>query len=624
MKIVFGDLEANGLLSEASVMHCAVFKDSVTKQVVKFRPHQAKESLAYLDTVDVLIMHNGIGYDLPLLKKLYGYEFKGKVVDTLLMSRLLNPGRLTPPNCLDKSVSPHSLAAWGYRVGRGKPEHNDWSTFSEDMLHRCTEDVEILALVYEALLKEAEGGQWRNAFLLTFDLFKWLHIQEQNGWEADVPHMQRCVEHLTRRIANIDRVISPRLPTVLVVEEAKKTGEYSYVKKPFLKSGAYSETVSKWFAGSGSINDVGGCFSRISFRKTNLDSGEEMKEFLLAKGWEPLKWNTDSEGKRTSPKMDKEDPFEGIEGKLGRLVVKRVQCRQRRGIIEGLMGLVRDDGRIASSVNTLAVTGRATHRGIVNIPKVGSFYGRHMREIFVARPGRVLVGTDSASCQIRMLCGRMKDPVYEDSVLNGDSDAGTDIHSVNMRKAGLPDRSLAKTFFFGFLFGAGDAKVGKIVKGTAEDGRRLKTAFLSGLPALQELISDLSRQWRSTAKMRYNDRFGKMEPYNGTIKGLDGRPILIPSEHQILVYMLQSDEAIMMSKAYCLLNERLSKRFKQGEDYKVVCFYHDECTVECKEEIAQEVKAISEKCIEDAGKFYKISCPHKGEGKIGKNWAEIH
>ena len=92
-------------------------------------------------------------------------------------------------------------------------------------------------------------------------------------------------------------------------------------------------------------------------------------------GWEPLEWNTDDDGNRTSPKLSKDDPFEGIESKIGKLVAKRVQCRQRRGIIEGLFKLVREDGRIASVVNTLAVTGRATHRNIVNIPIASSFYG---------------------------------------------------------------------------------------------------------------------------------------------------------------------------------------------------------------------------------------------------------
>lgn len=115
-----------------------------------------------------------------------------------------------------------------------------------------------------------------------------------------------------------------------------------------------------------------------------------------------------------------------------------------------------------------------------------------------------------------------------------------------------------------------------------------------------------------------------MEYYDGIIIGLDGRPIVVPSEHMILVYLLQSDEAIMMSRAYNTTWRMLSEKYKFGEDFGVVCFYHDEIDVECREEIADDVRRITEFAIKEAGEFYKIPCPHRGEGKIGKNWYEVH
>ena len=146
MRIGIFDREANGFVDKATCVHCCVVKE-LNGEIRKFWPwpgaDYVKQMLDYLNSFDVLIAHNGIGYDFPLLRKLYGWEFKGKRVDTLIMSRLLNPKRIVPFNCPDKKIGPHSLAAWGYRVGRGKPEHNDWENFSEAMLHRCTEDVEI-------------------------------------------------------------------------------------------------------------------------------------------------------------------------------------------------------------------------------------------------------------------------------------------------------------------------------------------------------------------------------------------------------------------------------------------------------------------------------------------------
>ena len=51
---------------------------------------------------------------------------------------------------------------------------------------------------------------------------------------------------------------------------------------------------------------------------------------------------------------------------------------------------------------------------------------------------------------------------------------------------------------------------------------------------------------------------------------------------------------------------------------------HDEVNIECDEDIAEDIKKISEECIAEAANYYKIACPHVGDGKIGKSWWEIH
>jgi len=627
MQIAFFDLEADGLLDTATTCWCGVFKDKDTHEVFKFRPYQIQKMLRFMDTYDVLIAHNGIGYDFPLLKQLYGYVYKGKVVDTLIMSRLLNPKRQVSPNCPDRGASPHGIKAWGYRVGRGKPEHDDWAQFSEDMLHRCSEDVEILELVYNALLVEAKGGNWKNAFLLSFKLFENLQKQEVFGWLVDRPHMDTCIRQLTTWIRRIDSVIVPKLPMILEVDELKIKGEYTYVKKPFLKSGQYSESVVKWCATHNVDRNncpVVGPYTRVSFRVTNLDSGQETKDYLLRSGWEPLEWNTNDDGERTSPKLSKDDPFEGIEGKIGKLVAKRVQCRHRRSSVEGLIKLIRPDGRIASVVNMLAVTGRATHRGIVNIPKAGSFFGNQMRAIFIAPKGRVLVGTDSDSCQLRMLGGRMGSQAYIDAICNGDKAKGTDLHSITKVIGELESRDVAKSVMYCLLFGGGDAKLGKTAK-QAGNGKALRDRLYKGFDGLGELMERLTIEWKKTARQKFNAQFNRMEYFNGTIIALDGRPIVVPSEHQILVYLLQSDEAIMMTAAYNRFHQRMDKLgYTFGVEYGTVCFYHDEFTVECDIGIADIVQKESEDAIAWAGNFFKIKCPHLGQGKQGHNWYAIH
>ena len=629
MRIGLFDLEANGLLDTVDTLHCCVIKDKDTGQIYKFypKPYYIEEMLDCLESFDVLISHNGIGYDFPLLKKLFNWEYRGKKVDTLIMSRLLNPKRLVPFNCPDKGIGPHGIQAWGYRVGRGKPEHNDWNVFSEAMLHRCTEDVEILHLVYDELIKESKGGKWKNAFLLSFKLFENLQKQEEYGWLVDEKYMHSCISQLDNWVRRIDSVLVPNLPLRLEIEESKVKGIYNYIKKPFLKSGKYSEA-SLSFCETVNIPHssfpIGGPFSRISFRPVNLNSNAETKEYLLDEGWEPLEWNTNDEGEKTSPKMSKDDPFEGINGKVGKLVAKRVQCKQRRSIIEGLTKLIRPDGRIASVVNTLAVTGRATHRNIVNIPKGTSFYGKQMRKMFVSKEGFTLVGTDSDSCQLRMLGGRMGSKEYINALISGDKAKGTDLHSLTKKIGELESRDIAKNVMYCLLFGGGDTKLGKTAKKDGQ-GAELRSRLYNGFDGLGALMERLQKEWKQTSSKKFNARFNRMEYSNGTITGLDGRPIRVTSEHQLLVYLLQSDEAIMMQAAYNRANKQMERAgYVYGKDHGFVCWYHDEFTIECREDIAEHVKQISEEAIAWAGDFYKIPCPHIGQGQIGKNWYEIH
>ncbi len=624
------DLEADNFLEEATVCHCGVFR-TLDGLITKYfspldGPDYIQKMLSFMDTTECLIPHYGYGYDFPLLKKLYNYEYKGLKLDTVVMSRLLNPKRFIPPNCPIKN-KPHSVETWGYRVGLGKPEHNDWGVFSKEMLHRCEQDVEIQRRTYHALIKEQANYEWKPALKLTHRLFEILQKQEEYGWLVDKEWMLKSISMLDHWMRKIDNALNDRLPQTIEIEETKEKGEYKYVKSPFKINGEYTAHVTNWLVSvgyDGLCRPVVGPYSRVSFRRISLDKPSEIKDFLLEQGWEPLEWNTDDDGVRTSPKLDKNDPFEGIEGRMGQLVARYIQCKSRKAILEGWISIIRPDGRIPSVVANLAETGRATHRNIVNVPNGEAFFGKWMRKVFIAKKGWVLVGTDSAGCQIRMLAARMGDSSYTETVLNGDKDKGTDIHSVNMRAAGLNSRGQSKTFFYGFLFGAGDAKVGKIVKGTASDGKALKARFLAGLPALGALVERITKEWRSNAKTRAS-RWGRgVEYYDGWVRGLDGRPIFVKSEHAILVYLLQSDEAVLMATAYVWLYKELTTKYIWGVDFGIVAWYHDEYSIECRPEIAKDIAKISEECISRAGRYLKINCRHDGEASIGRNWYEVH
>ena len=625
MRIATFDIETDGLLDTVTRVWCAVVQEH-DGQVHNFTPDNIDKLCSWLEQFDVLIGHNCIGFDFPVLRKIYGWEYKGTKVDTLLMSRLQRPNRVSPPHCPNKSA-PNSVEAWGYRLGRIKIEHEEWDRYSEHMLERCKEDVSIQTRIYEALLEEGKGEGWTRAHKLNHKLFHYLQMQEEYGWLVDSKHLDRSIDILNTWISRIDRAVTPHLPVILEVEEGKQGGEYTYIKKPFKKDGTHTQAVLNWKEGNGIEADVVGPFSRISTRNVDLDKNKEVKEFLLSLGWEPDEWNINDDGIRTSPKFSKDDTYRGIRSSLGKLISKRIQCRQRKGILEGWKNSIRVDGRISASVGGMATTGRIRHKGIVNVPSPAtkSFFAVWMRKVFIAKPGWVLVGTDSKGNQVRQLAARMGDEDFTHAALYGSSKDGTDIHSVNQRKSGVATRTLAKNVFYGFTFGAGDSKMGKLINGSSADGKALKESFLNGLPKLKDLIERLTNEWRLTAKKMYNQYSKRAEYANGYITGLDGRPILVEAEHTILVYYLQSDEAIQMAAAYCWLHKQLEKAgYVWKKDFGFVIWYHDEWQIECRKEIAEHVVELSNRAIQWSGEFFNIACPHEGESKIGNNWYETH
>ena len=619
MKIATFDIETDGFLEQTKQVWCAAIKNHDTGAIKTFTPDNINLLCDYLDTFDCLIGHNCVLFDFPVLKKIFGWSYEGKIVDTLLMSRLQRPNRTG-------GRAPHSVEAWGERLGDLKRQHEDWTEYSGDMLERCKQDVRLQYKIYQTLLAEGRGMGWGKAHKLNVNIFRYLQLQESTGFTIDVEHLNGCIKTLDRWIDRINRSLLPHLPNIVDVLETKKDGEYRYVAKPFKKDGTYSNSVLNWMQ-PGDTGSVGGPFTRISCRPVDLNSTVEVKDFLLSQGWIPAKWN-EKHGQQTSPNLSKDDPFEGIQTALGRLVAKRIQCRQRRSVLEGWHGDIREDSRLPTRVGGIATTGRLRHLGVVNIPSPHSraFFAKQMRQCFIAQPGWTMVGCDSKGNQMRQLAGRMGDDEFTQAVLHGNSENGTDLHSLNQKKSGAASRSLAKNFFYGsILFGAGDAKTAQLLNTTKEKAKQIKATYMAGMPKLTALLEKLSQEWRLTAKQRFNKRWNRVEYYNGYIKGIDGRSILVAFEKDLLCYALQSDEAIQMGVAYVMIHKRAEQRgWRLGEDWNMLIWMHDEVQMECKPKIADELGQLACDAIRWAGEFLGMKCEHDGDYLIGENWFETH
>lgn len=152
MKIFFTDIETNNFYHDVDTFHCSWIIDLVSGKRKGFRPHQLEEYLKTLAKGDVIVGHNIVDYDLPVLAKLSGTDLSFNVFDTLVLSRLLDPDMF----------GGHSLKAWGKRLGVLKGEFGNkddveetWETFTEDMYEYCEQDVVVLEALYKHLCQGA-------------------------------------------------------------------------------------------------------------------------------------------------------------------------------------------------------------------------------------------------------------------------------------------------------------------------------------------------------------------------------------------------------------------------------------------------------------------------------------
>jgi DNA polymerase I-like protein with 3'-5' exonuclease and polymerase domains len=267
---------------------------------------------------------------------------------------------------------------------------------------------------------------------------------------------------------------------------------------------------------------------------------------------------------------------------------------------------VGNDDRIHGSVITNgAVTGRATHSNpnMAQVPSVSAPFGTECRTLFHVPQGKSLVGADLSGLELRCLAHYMAKwdgGSYGRTLLEGD------IHTVNQNAAGLPTRNQAKTFIYGFLYGAGAAKIGSIVGKGAAEGQRLKSRFLKQLPALAKLVEAV--QYASN---------------RGYLLGLDGRKLFVRSSHAALNTLLQSAGALI-AKQSLVEFDRLVLERGWSDKVKLVAWIHDEIQVETDEDIAEEVGTLAVRAFELAGTYFGFRIPITGEFRVGRNWAETH
>jgi len=551
--------------------------------------------LTILETANRLIGHNIQDYDLPALKKLYGFEFDGEIHDTLLMSRLMwsdlkdndfkfvakPKGKDFPRNL----IGLHSLKAWGHRLGNYKGDFaytvERFARWSKEMQDYCEQDCHLNLELYNLIMSKFPSP---DSVALEHEFAAIIRKQERQGFDFDTSAADKLLAKLQGRQAELAGELQASFPPWQIKEP--------FIPKVNNKTRGYVKGQLTY-----KVKDV----------VFNPASRDHIADRLKAiRGWKPKDFT--NSGK---PKVD-EEVLSSLEYPEAKQLVESLLINKRIGQLatgtNAWRKLVKN-GKIHGRVNT---NGCATHRcthskpNVAQTPSVGAPYGSECRALFHAPQGYALIGADLSGLELRCLAhymARFDGGAYAEEVVNGD------VHTANQKAAGLPTRSNAKTFIYGFLYGAGPAKIGAIVGGSEVEGKRLINKFMKATPAIKLLRQAVAKTHKA----------------KGFLSGLDGRTLPIRSEHAALNSLLQSAGAILSKRATVILYENLKRDgYIFGEDYALVAHVHDEVQLIARKEIADIVGQEAVRSFELAGEYYDFRCPITGEYKVGANWAETH
>jgi DNA polymerase-1 len=546
MKSLVLDIETD---MKQTVIFCVVTKDLTTNEVIcHTHPNTLKPLIEDYDTV---IGHNLISFDGYHLRRLWNITIPlKKASDTLVLSRLWNPS----------IEGGHSLEAWGKRLGNHKIEFQDFTALTQEMIDYCIQDVNLTGELHRKLC-----GELKDFSPQSIDIeHKVQYIvaqQERHGFKLDIPLCTEFISQLTTKLSTIEENLQTIFPPIITERVSQKTGK--------------------------KLKDHVEVF--------NPGSRDQIGRRLISLGWKPDKFT------ETGKPMVDEVILSKLSYPEAKAMAEYLLIQKRIAQATSWLEHVADDGRVHGKVITNgAVTGRMTHHSpnMAQVPAVNAEYGETCRQVWTVDTGNVLVGCDASGLELRMLAHYMKDDEYTKEVINGD------VHTKNQLAAGLESRSQAKTFIYAFLYGAGPAKIGSIVQGSAEEGKRLISSFLKNTPALKTLKDKVSK---------YAEK--------GYLPALDGRRLWVRSEHAALNTLLQGAGAISMKQGLIHLHESLKKHKIPAH---FVANVHDEWQIECPKQYADDVGKLAVAAIEKAGVTLGLRCPLTGEYKVGNNWKETH
>jgi hypothetical protein len=611
------DIEGDGL--EPTKIHClaAEFKGKVraTTDYEKMR--------SFLKKAKVLVGHNIIRFDIPVLERLLGIKIKAKFVDTLALSWYLYPERIK-----------HGLEGWGEDFGVPKPPIDDWDNLPiEEYINRCSEDVKINLQLWQKQWKYlldlygSEGEAWH---LIDYLMFKMdcAREQERSRWKVDVEKAKAGLEELKKEYDEKYGLLQEAMPKVPVKAYRNRPA------KPYKKDGTYSVAGAKWFALCRKQNlpedYVGQIEEVVRYDEPNPSSNDQIKEWLYSLGWEPqtFKYVMDEATRefRKIPQVRKEAGGEKVLcHSVTALIPKEPALEYLKGvtvlahrmaILEGFLKAMDKDGYIKAEIGGLTNTLRFKHRVAVNLPGVDKPYGKLIRGVLVAPDGYELCGSDMSSLEDRTKQHFMwdHDPEYVKEMNTPDFDPHLDIalvakmmtkEEVDAYKAGdhakKPVRHKAKTANYACTYGVTPAGLVRNTGMPLKDAELLHTAYWRRNWSIKAIADNCRVRTVRGQKWLYN-------PVSGIWHSLRHEKDRFSTLNQ-------------GTGTYCFDKW---VRFIRSKRPQLTATFHDEVVLCVKKGYREECTKLLKWAVQEVNKSLKLNRDLDVDVNFGDSYADVH
>jgi hypothetical protein len=426
------DIETDGLIETVTKIHCLSVIKFENGQVRKFTLTSYLDMVNFFRTEEILVGHNIIRYDIPVVKKILGIEVKSRLIDTLPLSWYLYPNR-----------QEHGLESWGEDVGVPKPPINDWENLTiEEYIFRCESDTEINAKLFDLqinYLKLLYGTTEKIDRIMNYLMFKMdcAREQEEVKWKLDVAKCQKGLDYLYSEFSEKAEALSDIMPKITHYRVMARP------KKMYKKDGTLSTIGEKWMEllKERGLPDyhLGSIKIPVKEVRGNSGSHQQLKDWLFSLGWIPetFKYVKDEDGSiRKIPQLNGED---GLCKSVKKLIdtVPELELldglfilKHRIGLLEGFMKNKDENDFVIAAVSGLTNTLRFKHTIVVNLPTIPKPYWEEVRGCLIAPDeNHVLCGSDMSSLEDNTKRHYMYyyDPEYVKEMMTYRFDAHCDI-----------------------------------------------------------------------------------------------------------------------------------------------------------------------------------------------------